>query len=156
MGVRSGGEGGREGQMMMVGTHIHVHAAREEGLARRVEQQHALDQVEGVDDQEVVLAVAAAHDQPVERGEQALRNVPLEALLQLEELAEGRVARQVGQHLARRLLLLFPLSPWLGHALLPRAARPGQADLREQALDLLQALLDLAAVEGRQVVEGEG
>jgi len=31
-----------------------------------------------------------------------------------------------------------------------------QADLREQALDLSQALADLGLVVGREVVEGEG
>jgi hypothetical protein len=64
-----------------------------------VQEQHALYQVQGAEDQEVVLAVAALCDEAVESREQALRDVPLEALLQLEELAEGRVVGEVGEGL---------------------------------------------------------
>lgn len=133
-------------------THVHVHAPGKEDLAGRVEQEDALDEVERVDDEQVVLAVAAADDQEVERREQALGNVPLEALLQLEKLAEGRVAREVGEHLARELL---PVAPAVVGALFPGAAGTGQADLCQQTLDLLQAFLDLATVKGREVVEGD-
>jgi hypothetical protein len=117
-----------------------------------VQKEHALDQVQRVDDEQVVLAVAAAHDQPVEGREQALGNVPLEALLQLEELAEGRVARKVGEHLAGGLVSVAAV---VG-ALFPRAARPREADLCEKPFDLFQALFDLAAVKGREVVKSEG
>jgi hypothetical protein len=136
--------------------YVHVHAARKEDLAGWVEQEDALNEIEGVHDEQVVLAVAAPDDQEVERREEPLGNVPLEALLQLEELAEGRIAREVGEHLARGLFAVaVPVSPVVD-ALLPRAAGAGQADLRQQAFDLLQSLLDLAAVKGREVVEGEG
>jgi len=82
-------------------TYVHVHAPRKENLARRVQEENALDQVEGVDDEEVVLAVAAAGDEPVERGEQAVRDVPLEAFLEFEELAEGGIGAEVGEAFAR-------------------------------------------------------
>lgn len=117
-----------------------------------MQKQHALDQVERVDDEQIVLAVAAAHDQPVESREQALRNVPLEALLQLEEFSEGRVAREVGQHFALRLV---SVSSGGCSALFPGAARAGQADLGEQPLDLFQAFSNFATVKRRQIVEGE-
>ena len=84
-----------------------------------MEEECALDEVQRIDDEEIVLAIAAANDQPVEGCEQALRNVPFEALLQFEELAEGRVAREVGEHLARRLFSvsavvggMFPWTAW--------------------------------------------
>jgi hypothetical protein len=111
-----------------------------------VEEEHALDQVEGVDDEEVVLAVAAADDEPVEGGEQALGDVPLEAFLQFEELAEGRVAREVGEDFARGLVSVS-VSRWVGGGLFPWAAWAGEADLCEQAFDLFQALLDSPAVK---------
>lgn len=73
------------------GTHIHVDFSREERLARWVEKKYPLDQVERIQDQQVVLAIAATSDQAIEGRQQALGDIPLEALLQLEELAEGRV-----------------------------------------------------------------
>lgn len=81
-----------------------------------MQQQHALDQVEGAEDQQVVLAVAALGDEAVERGQQALRDVPLESFLQLEELAEGGVAGELGEGLgAGRVITLGEWS--LGRAL---------------------------------------
>lgn len=56
-------------------------------------------QVQGAQYQQVVLAVAALCDEAVERREQAVRDVPLEAFLQFEELAEGRVVGEVGEGL---------------------------------------------------------
>jgi len=56
-----------------------------------VEKKYPLDQVERIQDQQVVLAIASTSDQAIEGRQQALGDIPLEALLQLEELAEGRV-----------------------------------------------------------------
>jgi hypothetical protein len=109
-----------------------VYAPRKEGFARWVEEECALDEVQRIDDEEVVLAVAAADDQPVEGCEQALRNVPFEALLEFEEFAEGRVAREIGEHLARRL---FSVPAMVG-GMLPRTAWAQEANLREKTLDL--------------------
>jgi hypothetical protein len=72
---------------------------REQVSARRVQQQHALQQVEGADDEQVVLAFATTRHQAVEGVEQAVGDVPLETLLQLEEFEEGRVVGQVGERL---------------------------------------------------------
>lgn len=117
--------------------YVHVRLAREEGLARRVQQQDALDQVQRAQDQQVVLAVAALGDEAVERREQPLRDVPLEALLQLEELAEGRVAREVRERLGLGRVELRAgrlLRRLLGRAPGGRG-RLGEADLGEQAFD---------------------
>jgi len=83
-------------------SYVHVHAAREENLAGRVKKQDALDQIQRVDNQQVILAVAASYYQPVERRKEALCDIPLEAFLQLEKLAEGGVASQVVESLPRR------------------------------------------------------
>lgn len=123
------------------GTYIHVHAPGEQDLARRVQQQNPLDQVERVDDEEVVLAVAAAGDEPVERGQQAVRDVPLEAFLEFEELAEGRVGAEVGEALSRGRGGGFGGLCGRGGGglvlLLGAAAGAREADLRKEAFDLL-------------------
>lgn len=85
-----------------VRTHVHVLLSREERLARRVQQQHTLDRVEGAEDQEVVLTVGALGHETVEGVDEPQGDVPLEALLELEELPEGRVVGQVRQGLAPR------------------------------------------------------
>ena len=133
-------------------TYIHVLLSCKEHLAGRVQQQHALGQVQRAEDQQVVLAVAAARQQPVERVEQPLRNVPLKALLQLEELEERRVVVELFKRLVGGLVLvfIFQASP----ALLGLGRR--QTDGSKQSFDLLEALFYLGAVVGRQVVECEG
>lgn len=80
-------------------TDIHVHLPGEQRLARRVEEQSPLDQVQRAQDQQVVLSVAAPSHQSIERVDEPQVDVPLEALLQLEELVEGRVVREFGERL---------------------------------------------------------
>ena len=141
-------------------TYVHMHTPRKKRLARWVQQQHTLQQVKRVDDQQVILAVAAAHDQPVEGSQQTLRNVPLKPFLQLEELAESRVGRQVREHLTSRrlllLLLLWLLLLVLGVGMFAGTAGTRKTDLCEEAFDLLKAFFDFTRVEGGEVVEGEG
>lgn len=88
------------------------------------------------------MPVAASDHQPVEGREEALSDVPFESLLELEELAEGRVRREVGKDFA------------LGTLGASQVAGTREADLGEEALDLLEALFDFRAVEGGEVVEG--
>ena len=107
-----------------------------------MQKQDSLDQVEGVDDQGIVVPFAASDHQPVEGREEALGDVPLEPFLELEELAEGRVRREVGEDFA------------LGTLGAPQVARAREADLGEEALDLLETLFDFGPVKGGEVVEG--
>lgn len=99
-------------------THVHALLAREQQPAGRVQQQGALQRVEGAQHQEVHAAVVALGQQAVQGLDQARGDVPLEPVLQLEELAEGGVAAQVGEwelggrfgrrcRLLIRLLLVF-------------------------------------------------
>ncbi|ROW13368.1 hypothetical protein VPNG_05448 [Cytospora leucostoma] len=69
----------------------------EELPARRVQEQHALQAVQRAQHEGVHAPVVALGQQPVERLDQPRGDVPLEAVLQLEELAEGGVVGQVGE-----------------------------------------------------------
>lgn len=113
-----------------------------------MQQQHTLRQVEGLHDEQVVLAVAAARDESIQGVEKPLRDVVLEALLQPEELAEGRVDRQLGEaaHRGRRVLDLARLG-W--------RAISRQAELCQEALDLLHALFYLRSVERTEIIKGK-
>lgn len=62
-----------------------------------MQQQHALQAVQGTQHQHVHAAVVALGQQPVEGLDQPGGDVPLEPVLQLEELAEGGVIAQVGE-----------------------------------------------------------
>jgi hypothetical protein len=143
-------QGGRRGGGRKE-TYVHVHAAREENLAGWVEEEDALNKVERIDDEEIVLPIAAASNEPVESGEQTLRDVPLEALLELEKFSEGRITAKVGESFARRRVgvsgrVCDGWFPW---------ARWGEANLGKEAFYLLQTLSDLCAVVRREVVECE-
>lgn len=60
-----------------------------------MQQQDALQRVEGAHNQQVERAVVALCVELVERLDEARGNVPLEAILQLEEFAKGSVAAEV-------------------------------------------------------------
>lgn len=83
-------------------TYVHIHLAREQRLARRVQKHDALDQIQRAHDQHVVLPIATLGQQSVERVDQAQGHVPLEALLQLEEFAKGGVVGEFLEALGRR------------------------------------------------------
>lgn len=83
-------------------TYVHILLAREDGLAGRVQQHQALHQVQRAEDQQIVRSVAALGKEPVEGADEPRSHVPLESLLQLEELAERRIPGQVRQVLFRR------------------------------------------------------
>lgn len=91
-----------------VATYIHVLLAREQRLAGRVKQKQSLGQVQGVEDEQIVLAIVALSQQAVQSPNETEGYVPLEALLQLEELAEGRVLGQLREILPRcaRILVI--------------------------------------------------
>ena len=78
-------------------TYIHENRPRKQMLAGWMQQQNPLEQIEGVKYEKVVLALGAAHREPVERHDELLRHVPLEPFLQLEELAKGRVRAEIAQ-----------------------------------------------------------
>lgn len=129
------------------GTYIHIKLPREQRPGRRMQKHYALDQVQCLDDQQVILLIMALAQQSIQAIGQAHRNIPLEPILQLEELSECRIIDQFPQGLPwwwfssgvnDRTTLLF-----LG---LGRATR--QADLRQKAIDLPQTFADLALVVG--------
>lgn len=148
----------------MVQTHIHRLLPRKQAPAGRVQQQRALDDLHGGHHQQIELPVVAACEQTLQRVEEVLRDVPLEALLHAEELEEGRVHGQLGQVLVDGLRLwrwrsIFGRRCFLAGAI---AAAVGlrfglrEADLGEDAFDLTQPFADLRAVVGGEVVEGDG
>ena len=137
-------------------------------------QQHPLQQIQRRHEQEVILPVAPLSQKPLQTRDQPDRDVPLEALLQLEEFAKGGVVFELGKLFRRRSLvgvllcgccrsgadgdrmsLLVACCPYL-RRVLGRGRGAGEADLREEAFELAEAFADLAAVEGGEVVEGEG
>lgn len=151
-------------------TYVHVLFASEQCLARRVKQQNALNQIQRTQDQKVVLSITATRQQTIQGLDQPRRDIPLEALLQLEELAKSRVVGQLREVLLVRRFLSSPLVVDLGarsrrcrrRRRLGRRGRGGlgrgfgKADLRKKTFDLAQALANLGAVVGREVVECEG
>lgn len=72
-------------------TYVHVLFASEQRLARRVKQQNTLNQVQRAQDQKIILSITTTRQQAIESLDQPRRDIPLEALLQLEELAKSRV-----------------------------------------------------------------
>jgi len=119
-----------------------------------MQQQYSLDQIQTRQDEQVVLAIIALPQQAIETVDQAQRDVPLKALLELEELAEGGVLGELGEFLARRCVGRGggggeERAPFVG-------AFGGEADLREQAFDLAQAFADFGGVVRGEVIEGEG
>lgn len=143
-------------------TCIHILLTRKKSLARGVQQHDALDEIQRAEDEQVVLAVAALGHESIQRAGQAHGDVPLEALLQLEELPKGRVLGELGEILARGItrgivVVVVMANRRRGEGRRPGSSRGavGQADLRQEAFDLAQPLADLGAVIGGQVIEGE-
>lgn len=120
-----------------------------------MQQESSLDEIEGIEDQEIILAVAALSHETVESANQAHGNVPLEPLLQLEELLESGILGQLGEVLLLGRRLSAALVVVVAAAARAVAAGIRKADLGEQTLDLAEALADLGTVVGREVVEGE-
>lgn len=143
-----------------VWSYIHILLALKEALAGRVQQHRALQEIERAEDQQVVLAVAALGHEAVQRANEAQADVPLKALLQLEELAKGRVVGELAEILARwrhaRVVAVPVHRAVAARAVMSSSMTRRQADLRQQALDLSQALADFGAVVGGEVVKGEG
>jgi hypothetical protein len=74
-----------------------------------MQEQCALNEVQGTQDQEIILSITALGHEAIQSPDQAHGDVPFESLLQLEELAEGRVAGQIGEVLSgRRRLNVIP------------------------------------------------
>lgn len=146
----------------MLGSYIHVLLPGKERLARRVQQQDALDQVQRAQDQQVVLPLAPLGHEAIQGPDEPHGRVPFETLLQLEELAKREVVGELGEAFSRRagrrvglLLLLRQTAPpplmlllFLLLLLLRRRCCSAirQANLRQQALHLAQSLADLGPV----------
>lgn len=58
-------------------------------------------QIETGENKQIVLAIIALPKQAVEAVDEAQRNIPLETILQFEELAERRIIRQIRKVFAR-------------------------------------------------------
>lgn len=121
-----------------------------------MQKHNSLYQIQRAQNQEIVLSVVAFGDQPVEGVDQAQYDIPLESLLKFEELPKRRVAGQLAE----------TLFGWAGWRVFARVDGPGalrvastvrrKADLRQQALDLAQALTDLGPVVGGEIIKCEG
>lgn len=140
--------------------YIHVLLALKKALAGRMQQHRALQEIERAEDEQIVLAVAALGHEAVQGANQAQADVPLEALLQLEELAKRRVLGQLAEVFARwrhaHVVAVFVHCVLAARAAAASITPRRQADLRQQALDLAQTLADFGAVVGGEVVKGEG
>ena len=60
-----------------------------------MKKENTLDQVQSIEDEQVILPLAASGHQKVEGCKQPLSDVPFEPFLQLEELAKGWIASEV-------------------------------------------------------------
>ncbi len=82
--------------------YVHMNFSSEELSGRRMQQKHALDQVEGLDDEQVICTIATFPQEPLETADQSHSNVPLEAQLQFIKFSKGRVLVDVIELLRRR------------------------------------------------------
>jgi hypothetical protein len=123
-----------------------------------VQQQHALYEVEGTEDKKIILPITTLGHKPVQRANQAHSHIPLETLLQLEEFAKRRIARQLGEILtgARSCRLVRAATTTIVGCSSSLWFRVRKADLRQQTLHLAQSLADLGPVVGGEVIECEG
>lgn len=78
-------------------TYVHILLPGEERLARGMQQESSLDEIKGIEDQEIILSVAALSHETVKSTDQAHGNIPLESLLQLEEFLESGILGQLGE-----------------------------------------------------------
>lgn len=93
---------GKRKRKREVRTYVHIHLAREQRLAGRMKEHDSLDQLQCAHNQQVVGPIRTPGEQAVQRLDQAQRHVPLEPLLQLEELAECRVIGDLLERLGGR------------------------------------------------------
>tara|TARA_R110002060_G_scaffold65761_1_gene74762 strand:- start:1216 stop:1443 length:228 start_codon:yes stop_codon:yes gene_type:complete len=70
-----------------------------------MQQQTALNQIQCLDNQQIILPIVRLSQQPVQAIDQAHRNIPLEPVLQLEEFPESWIVPQLVESFARRRLL---------------------------------------------------
>ncbi len=77
-------------------------SSREQRLARWMEQKKPLEDAKREQDFDIILAIAASSHEAIQCLEDALGDVPFESLLETEELAKGRVARQLREILGSR------------------------------------------------------
>lgn len=112
-----------------------------------MQQESSLDEIKGIEDQKIILSVAALSHETVKSADQAHGNIPLESLLQLEEFLESGILGQLGE------VLLFGgcLSVVFVVAGAARVVATGirEADLGEKTFDLAETLADLGTVVGR-------
>ena len=119
-----------------------------------MQQHNALNQVQCLYNQQIILAIICLSQEPIETIDQSERNIPFESLLQLKELPERRIIDQLTKWLSRRRFFarVDYRAPLLGGGF-GRGGR--ETDLSEKTLDLAQALADLGLIVGGEVVEGE-
>jgi len=99
----------------------------------------------------MAIAVASTHEL-VESADETHSHIPLESLLEFEELAESRIIGDFGEGLSA---LGGRRRRGRGVAVVTLAVQGREADLREEALYLAQTLSDLGAIVGGKVVECE-
>lgn len=121
-----------------------------------MQQQDALERVKGAQHQQVERPVVALGVELVEGLDQPGRDVPLETVLELEEFAEGGVVGEVGEGVVAPGPALVPDLVDGSLLLLGCGVMGREADLSQEAIDLLETLLGLGAIEGGQVIERDG
>ena len=94
-------------ESMRSNTNIHINLPREQTPTRGVQQQNALNQIQRLYNQQIILPIIHLPQQPIQAIDQPKRNIPLKALLQLEELLERRVVGQFLERFPRRRFLAW-------------------------------------------------